>query len=68
MQKGVFLLEQRGPESWRDTYRYSPYNWGPYSSELASDLTSLDESGLLLCERGVVDILRIGLRRPAIVG
>lgn len=41
MQKGVFLVTQRGPEAWRPLYRFSPYNWGPYSSDLASDLTAL---------------------------
>jgi len=52
MQKGVFLLEQRGPAEWRRVYRYQPYNWGPYSSDLADDVDSLIFGGLLRTESG----------------
>lgn len=44
MQKGVFLLQQRGPTAWHDLFRFRPYDWGPYSADLAGrlvDLTSL---------------------------
>jgi len=47
MQKGIFLLEQRGPLGWRDMYTYKPYNWGPYSPALADDLELLVRSGYL---------------------
>ena len=32
---------ERGSESWRGLYSYRPYDWGPYSSQLASDLRHL---------------------------
>jgi uncharacterized protein YwgA len=38
VQKGVFLLEQRGPSSWRSLYTFSPYDWGPFSRDLAQEL------------------------------
>jgi len=41
MQKAVFLLTQRGTPRWRQLYSYKPYNWGPYSSQLRSDVESL---------------------------
>ncbi len=47
MQKAVFLAVQRGPEAWHDFYSYQPYDWGPYSRTLTSDLAALDDEGLL---------------------
>lgn len=47
MQKGVFLLQQRGPSHWRDLYRYEPYDWGPFSRDLARDVKQLEEQRLL---------------------
>jgi uncharacterized protein YwgA len=40
MQKGVFLLEMGGPESWR-LFDFKPYNWGPYSRGLTSTVAGL---------------------------
>jgi hypothetical protein len=45
IQKGMFLLSERGPA--RDTYTFRPYNWGPFSSAIYSDLGSLESSGLV---------------------
>ena len=45
--KGVFLLTQNGSDQWKDLFKFRPYDWGPYSSDLASDLRSLTASGLL---------------------
>ena len=50
MQKAVFLLTQRGPESWRSLYAYEPYNWGPYSGQLASDVRALTDAQALTIE------------------
>jgi len=47
MQKGVFLLEMRGPPSWKSLYTFQPYDWGPYSRLLQSDLGSLMNEDLL---------------------
>ena len=47
MQKGIFLLEQRGPEEWRDLYAFRPYDWGPYSDTLTSDVRDLVQENLL---------------------
>lgn len=41
LQKAVFLVEQRGPAEWRGLYDYEPYDWGPYSSLLQSDVRAL---------------------------
>lgn len=40
-QKGVFLLEERGPTRWRHLYGFSPYDWGPFSRELAGDIDEM---------------------------
>jgi uncharacterized protein YwgA len=50
MQKGVFLLAMRGPEAWRDLFRFKPYDWGPYSFDLARTLEDLLADGLLVKE------------------
>lgn len=47
IQKGVFLLTQRGSVDWRDIYEFSPYDWGPFSRDLAFDLKELVDEGLL---------------------
>jgi hypothetical protein len=47
MQKAMFLLTQRGSADWRELYKYKPYNWGPYSSQLAADIDSLVRRGLV---------------------
>jgi hypothetical protein len=51
MQKAVFLLVQRGSAEWRAFYRYVPYDWGPYSSQLVSDVRNLEDDGLVEVER-----------------
>lgn len=51
MQKGVFLLSQRGRAEWQRLYPYSPYDWGPYSRSLAADLDALVAKGLMEYER-----------------
>jgi uncharacterized protein YwgA len=50
IQKAVFLLMLRGSSAWRDLYNYKPYNWGPYSSQLTSDIDTLVRNGLLEVE------------------
>ena len=47
IQKGVFLLQMRGPEDWRDTYPFAPWDWGPFSHALASMVKTLSARGLL---------------------
>lgn len=47
IQKGIFLLTQRGPSSWQELYNYRPYNWGPYSRDLSDDLKHLIASDVL---------------------
>lgn len=51
MQKGVFLLEMGGPASWRQLFEFKPYDWGPYSRDLASSLTNLASDGYLEKDR-----------------
>jgi uncharacterized protein YwgA len=45
MQKGVFLLEMKGPDAWRNAYQFVPYDWGPYSPDLSDDVRSLLRDG-----------------------
>lgn len=47
MQKGVFLLAERGPTSWNQLFAFTPYDWGPYSFDLASTVENLVAGGLL---------------------
>lgn len=46
MQKGVFLLQEKGPNAWR-VFKFHPYDWGPYSRELAGELDELLSKGAL---------------------
>lgn len=50
MQKAVFLLVQRGSTGWRELYEYRPYAWGPYSSGLTADLTTMSTLRLIQVE------------------
>jgi uncharacterized protein YwgA len=50
MQKGVFLLAMRGPEPWSGLFQFTPYDWGPYSFDLASTVEDLLASGMLVKE------------------
>jgi uncharacterized protein len=45
VQKGLFLLSQRGPAA--ALYEFRPYNWGPFSSDVYSDLDDLTARGYL---------------------
>jgi hypothetical protein len=47
MQKGIFLLEMKGPTAWQQFYKFSPYDWGPFSRALMGDLDLLVNSALL---------------------
>src|SRR5262245_47843137 len=51
LQKGVFLLEMRGQDTWKDLYTFIPWDWGPYSHDLARDMNALVRRGLLEEER-----------------
>ena len=50
MQKGVFLLTMRGPEEWNGLFNFTPYDWGPYSFDLASTIEGLLAEGKLVKE------------------
>lgn len=50
LQKGVFLLQERGPEDWRELYQYEPWDWGPFSRDLAVDLNRLVDEAFLELE------------------
>jgi uncharacterized protein len=62
MQKAMFLLTKRGTERMRNAYDYQPYNWGPYSKALASDLRELETADLLDVE--TVPSSRYGRFKP----
>lgn len=45
IQKGMFLLSQRGPA--RGLYTFRAYDWGPFSSAIYTDLETLTRQGYL---------------------
>jgi hypothetical protein len=47
MQKGVFLLQMRGPPRWQQTFAFVPWDWGPYSRELVRTVGELQQADLL---------------------
>lgn len=47
MQKGVFLLQMRGPLRWRDSFDFFPWDWGPYSRDLAQTVGELTRGELM---------------------
>jgi hypothetical protein len=49
IQKGMFLLSERGPA--RGLYGFRAYDWGPFSSAIYGDLASLTQEGYLAEER-----------------
>lgn len=49
IQKGMFLLSDRGPA--RGAYEFRPYNWGPFSSQIYQDLEALERRGLVESRR-----------------
>lgn len=51
LQKGVFLLQMRGSSTWKALYEFMPWDWGPYSHDLARDVNHLVRRGLLEEER-----------------
>jgi uncharacterized protein YwgA len=51
MQKGVFLLENRGPTEWRSLYEFEPYDWGPFSRSLIQDVNQMVVNGQMMTVR-----------------
>ena len=51
MQKGVFLLENRGPMEWRRLYEFEPYDWGPFSKSLIQDVNQMVVNGQMTTVR-----------------
>jgi DNA-binding PadR family transcriptional regulator len=49
IQKGMFILSERGPA--RGVYTFRPYNWGPFSPQIYGDLDLLVATGLAEVER-----------------
>jgi hypothetical protein len=49
IQKGMFLLSERGPA--RGLYGFRAYDWGPFSSAIYDDLASLTREGYLTEEQ-----------------
>jgi hypothetical protein len=49
IQKGMFLLSERGPA--RGVYTFQAYDWGPFSSAIYADLASLTRQGYLAEEK-----------------
>lgn len=50
MQKAVFILQMAGPEAWSDAFTFVPWDWGPFSRDLANELLVLQQQGLMETE------------------
>jgi DNA-binding PadR family transcriptional regulator len=48
--KGMFLFTKDGPETVRNLYNFSPYNYGPFDSAIYRDLERLEEEHLIRSE------------------
>lgn len=51
IQKGMFLFAMESGLEGDDVYTFRPYNYGPMSSDIYSDLDSLQTDGLVAGER-----------------
>lgn len=49
IQKGMFLLSERGPA--RGLYEFRAYDWGPFSPAIYTDLAALTRQGYLAEDR-----------------
>lgn len=53
IMKGQFLITMESPAEWisaEDRYDFSPYNWGPYSSDVYRDMEVLEAGGMVSSE------------------
>jgi uncharacterized protein YwgA len=47
IQKGMFLFAKESGATGSDVYQFRPYNWGPFSQHIYSDLEWLQGKGLV---------------------
>lgn len=47
VQKGMFLFAMESGAPAAETYRFQPYNWGPFSQPIYGDLEGLENDGLI---------------------
>lgn len=47
IMKGMFLLDQKGPQELRGLYRFQAYDYGPFDSSIYSDLDALSKAALI---------------------
>lgn len=50
LQKGVFIMQMSGSPDWQDQYRFKAWDWGPFSRDLATEVTKLVRDGYLEIE------------------
>jgi uncharacterized protein YwgA len=50
VQKAIYILQESGPEDWRNLFEYMAWDWGPFSKDLAAALDRLVEEGFLKVE------------------
>ncbi len=71
VMKGMFLLDQGGPQVLRDLYDFRPYDYGPFDTQVYHDLDWLvsqglvDVSHIVGTNRQVYELTRKGERRMA---
>jgi len=52
VMKGMFLLDQEGPQELRGLYRFQAYDYGPFDSSVYSDLDALNRAALISITHG----------------
>lgn len=50
IMKGMFLVSMRGEGELADLYRFQPYDYGPFTTEVYRDLDRLDAAALIVQE------------------
>ena len=50
IMKGLFLVSQRGQGELHDLYSFRPYDYGPFTPDIYSDLDGLSAAGLVAQE------------------
>lgn len=53
IMKGMFLVAKEGPPPARDLYSFTPYDYGPFDTQVYHDLDALRAEGVIDFETGI---------------
>jgi uncharacterized protein YwgA len=51
LQKGIFIMQMGGPDEWKGAYTFKPWDWGPFSRDLTTEVADLIAQGLVTVEQ-----------------